>query len=252
MSGKDGARHFAKPYIDPDIVFKILSDNDLILCNMGPYENVSRQNAPHPKGILHCSRLLMDLLSASETAEVHQSSLKKGLQQFLVQTPDAQTSKYSGEVWINLRTERLTVLLYHVRKLAQGTNLHQAAIKLTKVEYKQLQEILNVVKLREEVAQKEPHHKAIADIAETPRSLNKGDSDASELSMDPSGFPCMFASPSSSSKPFKKAETSEPLEKGETSPEKRRILSQKNYEKRRSFSQKAFGKRHSFRREKKK
>ena len=99
MSGKGGARHFAKPYIDPDIVFKILSDNDLILCNMGPYENVSRQNAPHPKGILHCSRLLMDLLSASETAEVHQSSLKKGLQQFLVQTPDANTSKYSGEVW---------------------------------------------------------------------------------------------------------------------------------------------------------
>ena len=121
-----------------------------------------------------------------------------------METPDANTSKFSGEVWINLRTERLTVLLYHVRKLAQGTNLHQAAIKLTKNEYKQLQEILNVVELREEVAQKEPHHKAIADIAEKPRSLKKGDSDASELSMDPSGFPCMFASPSSSSKPLKK------------------------------------------------
>ena len=128
---------------------------------------------------------MMDLLGASETAEVHPSSLKKGLQQFLVQTPDANTSKFSGEVWINLRTERLTVLLYHVRKLAQGTaSLQQAAIKLTKNEYKQLEEILNVVELREEVAQKEPHHKAIADIAEKPRSLKKGDSDASEVSMD--------------------------------------------------------------------
>ena len=223
MSGKGGARHFAKPYIDPDIVFKILSDNDQILGNMGPYENVSRQNAPNPKGILHCSKLVMDLLGASETAEVHPSSLKKGLQQFLVQTPDANTSKFSGEVWINLRTERLTVLLYHVRKLAQGTaSLQQAAIKLTKNEYKQLEEILNVVELREEVAQKEPHHKAIADIAEKPRSLKKGDSDASEVSMDPSGFPCMFASPSSSSKPLKKAETSGPLEKGETSTKKKR------------------------------
>ena len=36
MSGRGGDRHFAKPYIDPDIVFKILSDNDLILCNIMP------------------------------------------------------------------------------------------------------------------------------------------------------------------------------------------------------------------------
>ena len=43
MSGKGGARHFAKPYIGPDIVFKILSDNDQILGNMGPYENALTQ-----------------------------------------------------------------------------------------------------------------------------------------------------------------------------------------------------------------
>jgi len=36
--------------------------------------------------------------------------------------------------------------MYHVRRLAQGTKLHQAAAKLTKNEFKQLQEILQVVK----------------------------------------------------------------------------------------------------------
>lgn len=51
------------------------------------------------------------------------------------------------------------------------------------------------------------------DIAEKKRSLNKGNSDTSHVSMDASGFPCMFASPSSSSKPLKKA--SSPLGKGE-------------------------------------
>ena len=214
MSGKGGARHFAKPYIDPDIVFKTLSDNAEVMGHLGAYENISRQNAPDPKGVLHCSKLLMDLLGVSETAEIHPSSLKKGLHQFLVQNPDANTSRFSGEVWINLRTERMTVLLFHVRRLAQGTGLHQAAAKLTKNEYRQLQEILAVVKAKEpEVPQKEPDT-----IAKKPRSLKKGDSDASGVSMDASGFPCMFASPSSSSKPLKKAENPESLEKGTSYP----------------------------------
>ena len=84
MSGKiqcnkGGARHFTKPYIDPDIVFSIVSKNQDILCRMEPYEVVSRNNAPDPKRILHCSMLVMDFLDASESGEVHQSSLKKGL-----------------------------------------------------------------------------------------------------------------------------------------------------------------------------
>ena len=215
QGNKGGARHFIKPYIDPDIVFSIVSKNQDILCHMGPYEVVSRNNAPDPKGILHCSMFVMDFLDASESGEVHQSSLKKGLNTLLVQQPDVNTTKYSGNVWINLRIERLNCLMYHVRRLAQGTKLHQAAAKLTKNEFKQLQEILQVVKQREaaDAAEVEKGTLPLMDIAEKKRSLKKGNSDTSHVSMDASGFPRMFASPSSSSKPLKKA--SSPLGKGE-------------------------------------
>ena len=280
QGNKGGARHFTKPYIDPDIVFSIVSKNQDILCHMGPYEVVSRNNAPDPKGILHCSMLVMDFLDASESGEVHQSSLKKGLNTLLVQQPDVNTTKYSGNVWINLRIERLNCLMYHVRRLAQGTKLHQAAAKLTKNEFKQLQEILQVVKQREaaDAAEVEKGALPLMDIAEKKRSLKKGNSDTSHVSMDASGFPCMFASPSSSSKPLKKASSplgkgedplkkplkkgktfpnkplkkpltspKKPLKKGKTSPnkslKKRKHLSQQVFEKRNNLSQKAFGKR---------
>lgn len=132
-----------------------------------------------------------------------------------MQQPDVNTTKYSGNVWINLRIERLNCLMYHVRRLAQGTKLHQAAAKLIKNEFKQLQEILQVVKQREaaDAAEVEKGALPLMDIAEKTRSLKKGNSDTSHVSMDASGFPCMFASPSSSSKPLKKA--SSPLGKGE-------------------------------------
>ena len=100
-------------------------------------------------------------------------------------------------------------------QMVKGTKLHQAAAKLTKNEFKQLQEILQVVKQREaaDAAEVEKGTLPLMDIAEKKRSLKKGNSNTSHVSMDASGFPRMFASPSSSSKPLKKA--SSPLGKGE-------------------------------------
>ena len=137
--------------------------------------------------------------------------------------------------------------MYHARRLAQGTKLHQAAAKLTKTEFKQLQEILQVVKQRDaaDAAGVEKGALPLMDIAEKTRSLKKGNSDTSHVSMDASGFPCMFASPSSSSKPLEKA--SSPLGKGEAplkkTFEKRKNLSQQVFEKTTNLSQKVFEKR---------
>ena len=133
--------------------------------------------------------------------------------------------------------------MYHARRLAQGTKLHQAAAKLTKIEFKQLQEILQVVKQRDAADAAEVAKGALPlmDIAEKTRSLKKGNSDTSHVSMDASGFPRMFASPSSSSKPLEKASSplgkgeaplKKPLKKGKTSPNKslkKPLTSPKNF-----------------------
>ena len=130
--------------------------------------------------------------------------------------------------------------MYHARRLAQGTKLHQAAAKLTKTEFKQLQEILQVVKQRD-AAEVAKGALPLMDIAEKTSSLKKGNSDTSHVSMDASGFPCMFASPSSSSKPLEKASSplgkgeaplKKPFKKGKTSPNKslkKPLTSPKNF-----------------------
>ena len=51
-SGRGGARHFAKPLVDADVLFSILSANEELVADLGSYEHLSKAYAPDPKGLL--------------------------------------------------------------------------------------------------------------------------------------------------------------------------------------------------------
>ena len=68
MGGKSnekrgGARHFAKPYVEPSLLLKTLSDYTQLVMDLGPYESVSKSGAINAKGLVHCRHLLEDLLA---------------------------------------------------------------------------------------------------------------------------------------------------------------------------------------------
>ena len=44
-SGKGGARHLSKPYVDAGLILKCLQDNSELVADMGPYEALSRNGA---------------------------------------------------------------------------------------------------------------------------------------------------------------------------------------------------------------
>ena len=54
-TGRGGARHHAKPFVDSGILYKCLEKHEGILSDLGGYEHVSITRAPDPKGLVHCS-----------------------------------------------------------------------------------------------------------------------------------------------------------------------------------------------------
>ena len=129
--GRGGARHFAKPYVDSGLVYKVLSEHQETLHNLGPYEHCSRANAPDPKGLVKTLPLWKGLLRLESSGEIHARPMRTALISLLADAPELNSTKYSGQVWVNLKLERINAILYHVRKLGRES-LTAAAAKLTR------------------------------------------------------------------------------------------------------------------------
>ena len=130
--GRGGARHFAKPLVDADVIFNILSTNSKIVADLGSYEHLSKTYAPDPKGLMHCLDLWKALLKAEPSGSCHVRPLRQALLSLLVQNPHLNTTTHSGEVWANLRVERITCLLMHVRKVKRDSLQALCAAKLSR------------------------------------------------------------------------------------------------------------------------
>ena len=212
--GRGGARHFSKPYVDSGLIYKVLHDNQEILRNLGSYEHCSRANAPCPKGLVWTLPLWKGILKVESSGEVHPQPLKTALISLLAEEPTLNETKHSGQIWCNLKLERLNCILFHVRKLGRES-LTAAASKLNREDYTKLQQALKLLDLPSALEkatsksslEKEPpalekaksleQTVALVPVQKT-RKLKKDDS---EVSMDSKGFPKMFAESASGSPP---------------------------------------------------
>ena len=88
-------------------------------------------------------------MDVEPSAEIHATPLRSALIKLLAEKPTLNnTNKHSGQVWANLKEQRVTCLLNHVRQMSKG-NLGVAAAKLKRAEYMQLQTTLKKVKLED-------------------------------------------------------------------------------------------------------
>ena len=116
---KGGARHFAKPYVEPSLLMKTLSEYKNEVMDMGPYECVSKTGAINPKGLIQRRFLLEDMLKLSPAGEIHSGAFRTSLMNLLVKDPEANNSRFNGSTWANLRQERFSTVLAHLRKVAR-------------------------------------------------------------------------------------------------------------------------------------
>eukprot|EP00438_Fugacium_kawagutii_P029461 Skav209228 [mRNA] locus=scaffold293:121256:122537:- [translate_table: standard] len=179
---RGGARHFAKPDVDPGVLLRTLRDHAETIKDLGTYETISKAGAVNPKGLLYCKSLLQDIIEIAPTCQIGPQALRTSLMQLLTHNVTLNTSKFNGSTWANIKSERLTVLLAHCRKVARDKEQQRVcAGKLTAQEFQQLQLLIAEVVLKDE---DEPLQKG--------KTLKRKVSDAS---LDSEGFPAMLQTP---------------------------------------------------------
>ena len=178
---KGGARHFAKPAIDPGVLLKILRNQTDNIKDLGPYETISKTGAVNPKGLLECRSFLQDIIEVVPTCEIAPQVLRTSLMNLLSHNVSLNATRFNGLTWANIKAERTTVLMAHCRKVAREKDQQRLCMaKLTSHEYLQLQALISDVAIKDE------------DSLEKGKNLKRRTSDAS-LGSD--GFPKLLQSP---------------------------------------------------------
>ena len=227
--GRGGPRHHTKPYVDSGLVFKVLSECRKLVADMGAYEHLSRTNAPDAYGLLQTMPLWKGLLKVESSGEIHSQPLRHALLSLLAHTPGLNTTAHTGQVWANLKVERICTILFHVRKVARDKEgkLQTAAARLRREKFEALRDGLmlldnsceNAEKILPPVEaplekgkgeEKEPLEKGEGEKKEalekgtgeekeclplacgTKQNLKKNESD---VSMNSQGYPSMFDTP---------------------------------------------------------
>ncbi|CAL1164253.1 unnamed protein product [Cladocopium goreaui] len=193
--------------VDPFVLFQTLNQHVSLVSSLGRYETVSRQQATDAKGLVHCLPLLEALLDLSPTGEIHPGPLRQALLKLVQHKPKINTTDFNGMVYCNMRAERVTTVLLHLRRLKSEEELAKVAAKVSGKEYQLLKELAqNLAGKDTEQNSDEEREAASLDkrgqqeeeeagpLAKR-RQLKKEDS---AISMDSSGFPKCLQSPQQS------------------------------------------------------
>ena len=149
MATRGGSRHKSKPYIKTSLMIKVLLRHEDILVNFKGYESCSKNSGADPKGLIHCLDLVSDLLDLEASAEIHPSPLRQSMLHILTQKPSLNNTCQSGSLGVHMRTERLNVLLFHIRKLARTGPTQACVNALSGQELGRLQNTLKKVVIQE-------------------------------------------------------------------------------------------------------
>ena len=200
MSGKGGARNFVKSFIDPGILLEALSKHQDLLQKFGTYDKISRNQSLDPKGLFSVLPLIRSVLEISPSGDIHSAAVRQVLLRMVTDKPSLNNSEWNGQIFCNLRAERLNVVLYHFRRLKSKEEVRKCAAKLTASEFQQLQAVVDMLDAPAEAPQEDKKRKLKQEV--------------SDATLDSDGYPKCLETPSP--KPKKVSEAA--LAKGKGSP----------------------------------
>ena len=145
--GKGGARHTTKPMVDVGLLFKVLKTHSAVVQNLEVYEGISKAQGASPAGLVHSMGLMTSLVELEPSCQIHQSSLRSALMQILPEEPGFNNSKFKGSIFIYFRMERIGVVIFHLRRLAQNEGLGTCAAQLNAADLVKLKSLLGKIRL---------------------------------------------------------------------------------------------------------
>ena len=141
------------------------------------------------------------------TCEIHTQPLRQALLKMVMDDPSVNNSKFKGEVWCNLRQERLTCVMAHFRRLKNDQEMRKCASRLTAAEYLRLQDVVDKIK------EKTPCQKV--DVDEPALPVKRLKKEISDVSVDSQGYPKDLETPEKSTLPKGEKSSSPTLAKGD-------------------------------------
>ena len=104
-----------KPMVDVGLLFQVLKTHSTGVQNLGVYEGISKRQKASPAGPVHSMDLMTGLAELEPSCQIHPSSLRTALMQLLAEEPAFDNSKFKGSIFVNLRMERIGVVVFHFR-----------------------------------------------------------------------------------------------------------------------------------------
>jgi len=155
------------------------------ISDMGIYNNLGRVAQPDGKALVLMSPMLLKLLEVCPKMEISPGQISQALQQLVMQAPEVNTTIYNGRVWAGAQQERITNILYHIRRLAKEKDrLIQVCLPLQAEELKLLRSMISQVEVP-------PCDNVSESLA--PTVVCAPGSPGSPASIDSSGFPLMLS-----------------------------------------------------------
>ena len=156
-SGKGGARHPPKPFIDSGVLFSKLSLHKELVQNFGRYDTVFKNLATDAARLMQVLPLIRSLVELESACEIHTQPLRQALSKMVMDDPSVNNSKFQRAVWCNLRQERLTCVMAHFRRLKNDAE--------TAWEYLQLRDVVDKIKEKEAGLPVKRLKKEISDVS---------------------------------------------------------------------------------------
>ena len=98
---------------------------------------------------MHALGFIDDLLDEAPACEVHDQPLRSAFLRIMSEKPHLNNTAHSGSVWVHQRSERVSVLLSHFRRLARQGTSSKYAFTLTALEMAKLNKTLKKVELKD-------------------------------------------------------------------------------------------------------
>ena len=224
METRGGARHKPKPRVDEDVLHRIFEVHKNHWVDCGVYESISKSQACHGEGLASRHDMIADLLEVSPAGNFATGPARQAMARIVTQNPGINTTIYNGSVFIGARLDRISTMLFHVRRLASEPHrLTQLAMKCGGASMVKIKGLIKLVSLEEYeptifydpqnpekhirkppvlddqgfpmILKRSKASSSLGELAEEPpprRSLKRNVSEVSNVSMDSMGFPKML------------------------------------------------------------
>ena len=206
---RGGARNHKKPELDESILMDIFDKYTEELVNTGTYEFISKTQATCAAGLAFNFNILRALLAASPSAEIPTGLAKHAMIKVLTAKPSLNKSIYSTSTFAGLRVDRLSTMLYHLRRTKTDKQKQVAvASKCTGPEWNKVTQLFQMmdsvgsedqqddvtvfVPERQEAEEALQEEQLQAPQPSQPPSLGVKRKLKVEISVDSQGLPAMF------------------------------------------------------------